>query len=214
MSTVGTQAFGKDALEIVYYSLYAKYGNKSIASSDPNQFKYKVFMTIFEYGPAWIKRLQIQEQLYKLDPSKAADLEAMSKGTIQFNNHAANPDTAPTTGTYEQLPGINVQNTSGAKRGLLESYAALNNLLITDVTEEFLEHFKKLFLKVVAPQRPLWYGPVEGDDSTVDIPDLNSSLYGNYRTNTFQQIWNKYDDFKDDYLDCGLPQVFTISEGD
>lgn len=62
--------FGRDAIETVYWLLMAKYANSSIASSDPNQFKLKVWMTIFEYAPAWKGRIQIQEQLFKLDPSK------------------------------------------------------------------------------------------------------------------------------------------------
>lgn len=199
------QIFGRDAIETVYWLLMAKYANSSIASSDPNQFKLKVWMTIFEYAPAWKGRIQIQEQLFKLDPSKAADIEKISKGSVQFSNQAANPDTTPTTGSFDQLPGINSQNTMGWKRGIMETYNTLNDLLITDVTEEFLDKFKKLFLKVVMPQKPLWYGPVEGDDSTEDVPDINSSLYGNYRTNTFQQIFPTYEDFLDDYEHNGIP---------
>lgn len=200
-----TTVFGKDTPEVIYGLLMATYANSAIASSDPGQFKLKVFKTIFEYGPAWYKRLQIQEQLFKLDPTKADDVEAMSKGSVQFNNHAANPNTEPTNGSFDQLPGINAQNTSGQKRGLLETYAALNNLLITDVTEEFIGMFKQLFIQIVCPQRPLWYGPVEGDDSEEDIPDINSSLYGNYRTNTFRQIWPEYKDFLGDYTANPIP---------
>ena len=206
-----TKIFGQDAIEALYWLLMAKYANSSIASSDPGQFKLKVFMTIFEYAPAWKGRLQIQEQLFKLNPGDATDMESISEGSVQFNNHAANPNTEPTTGSFDQLPGINAQNTSGQKRGILENYAALNNLLLTDVTEEFLGRFKPLFLKVVMPQKPLWYGPVEGDDSTEDVPDINSSLYGNYRTNTFRQIWpdtkesTGYQKFLADYSNCGIP---------
>lgn len=36
---------------LLYYLLYAKYGNSPIANRDENQFKYKVFGTIFQYGP-------------------------------------------------------------------------------------------------------------------------------------------------------------------
>ena len=35
-------------LEILYYLLYARYGNSHIASSDENQFKYQVYATIFQ----------------------------------------------------------------------------------------------------------------------------------------------------------------------
>lgn len=48
---------------LLYYLLYAKYGNSPIANRDETQFKYKVFSTIFEYGPTWEKRLDIQKTL-------------------------------------------------------------------------------------------------------------------------------------------------------
>lgn len=35
----------------VYYLIYARYGNDPIANFDVNQFKYKLFGIIFQYGP-------------------------------------------------------------------------------------------------------------------------------------------------------------------
>ena len=43
----------------LYYLLYARYGNSHITNSDENQFIYKVFALIFQYGPTWEKRLDI-----------------------------------------------------------------------------------------------------------------------------------------------------------
>lgn len=189
-----------DLIETLYYLLYAKYGNSSIASSDPNQFKYKVFTTIFEYAPAWKQRLLIQEKLFNLDP----DGEDVQKGTINIYNHAENPDTEPGTDAFEPLEGINMQNANTFVRGKLEGYALLNDLLLTDVTEEFLGRFKKLFIAFVGPQFPLWYKEVPGFEQEYE-DDINSSLYGNYRTNTFQQIWPSADDFKYDYEHNGIP---------
>ena len=40
----------------LFYLLYAKFGNSPIANLDENQFKYKLFSTVFMYGPAWEKR--------------------------------------------------------------------------------------------------------------------------------------------------------------
>lgn len=192
--------YTSDLIETLYYLLYAKYGNSSIASSDPNQFKYKVFMTVFEYGPAWKGRLKIQEKLFNLDP----DSEAVSNGSINVYNSAENPDTAPSTDSFEILQGINRQNTSNIKRGKLESYAVLNDLIKTDVTEEFLGKFKKLFIKFVAPQEPLWYENVPGYTGEY-TDDINSTLYGNYRTSTFQQVWPDAASFVSDYQTCGIP---------
>ena len=192
--------YTSDLIDTLYYLLYAKYGNSSIASSDPNQFKYQVFSTIFKYGPAWKGRLKIQEQLFNLEP----DSEDVQNGTINFYNHAENPDTAPETDAYQILEGINSQNTNLYKRGKLEGYSLLNDLINTDVTEEFLGKFKKFFIQVVMPQAPLWYQNVEGYDGEYS-DDVNSTVYGNYRTSTFQQIWEDADSFKYDYEHCGIP---------
>lgn len=47
----------------LYYLLYARYGNTPIANYDENQWKYKIFSVIFQYGPTWEKRLSMQETL-------------------------------------------------------------------------------------------------------------------------------------------------------
>ena len=185
----------------LYYLLYARYGNSSIASSDENQFKYKVFMTIFEYGAAWRIRLQLQEKLLntKVDGTEA------SHGTIMYYNHAENPDTAPGTGDFQALDGISSQNTSNVKRGKLEGYAMIGSLIDTDHTQWFLDKFKKLFIKVVTPQKPLWYPEVNNND-TEDIYYVNSEpLFGNYITKTFQEVWADWESFKADYDSCGIP---------
>lgn len=192
--------YTSDLIETLYYLLYAKYGNSSIASSDETQFKYKVFMTIFEYAPAWKQRLKIQEKLFNLDP----DSDDVTNSSIKINNHAENPDTEPGTDAFEPLAGINSQSASTLKRGKLEGYSMLNELLETDVTEEFLGRFKKFFIKFVAPQSPLWYSEVPGFEAEAE-DDINSSVYGNYRTNTFQQIWPSVTDFKYDYEHNGIP---------
>lgn len=197
--------YTNNLLKTLYYLLYAKYANSSIASSDVNQFKYKVFTTIFEYAPAWKKRLEIQEKLFNINLNEV-DPDYL-KGTMVMYNHAMNPDSEPNTSTYDTLPGINKQTVQTTKRGMLEGYSTLLELVNTDVTASFLSKFKKLFLTVVMPQAPLWYRSIGYlDDEEPDrIQDPNSSIYGNYRTNTFQQIWETYEDFEADYRACGIP---------
>ena len=41
-----------DNLQILYYLLYAKFCNSFITNLDENQWKFKVFSTIWKYGPA------------------------------------------------------------------------------------------------------------------------------------------------------------------
>lgn len=135
----------------LYYLLYSRYGNSVLASSDTNRFKYDVWATIFSYGPTWEKRLEIQGKLRNLTDDE------LFTGATQIYNHAYNPGTAPSTNTLDELTAINEQNTSKNKKGKMDAYAMLIALLETDVTESFLDKFKKLFLKVVQPELPLWY---------------------------------------------------------
>lgn len=137
--------------QTLYYLLYSRFGNSTIASSDTNRFKYDVWGTIFSYGPTWEKRLEIQEKLRELSD------DDLFTGATQIFNHAYNPGTAPSTGTLNELTAINEQNTNKHKKDKLNAYATLMSLLETDVTQQFLDKFKKLFLTVVQPELPLWY---------------------------------------------------------
>lgn len=142
--------------EILYYLLYARYGNSSIASSDEERFKYSLFSLIFQYGPAWEKKLSVQQSLRGLSGDQ------MLQGSILINNHVANPgDTASST-SITALTGVDDQNQTLYKKGILEGYNMLIELLEDDVTEYFIRKFQKLFLQFVNPEVPLWYVS-EGD---------------------------------------------------
>ena len=131
----------------LYYLLYARYGNSHITNSDEKQFIYK-----------WEKRLGIQASLRNLSE---ADILA---GAKQINNHSYNPSTAPSTATTEEFTTTDEQTSTHYKKSKLEAYALLNSLLETDVTGEFLDRFKSLFLTIVEPQLPLWYvTDIEGE---------------------------------------------------
>ena len=134
----------------LYYLLYAKYGNNPIASSDENRFKYAVWATIFKYGPTWEKRLEIQDKL------RALSEEDLLRSGRSIFNHAYNPSTEPSTSSIEELPGINEQNTNLYVKSKIDAYGSLMELLRTDVTEQFLGEFKKLF-KICLVENPLLY---------------------------------------------------------
>lgn len=135
----------------LYYLLYSRYGNSHVAFSDENQFRYALMSTIFMYGPTWEKRLEVQDILRKMTE------EELIKGGKAIYNHAFNPGTAPSTATLEELTAINDQNTTNYKKSKLEGYSTLLAVLETDVTEEFLSKFKKLFITVLEPDYPLLY---------------------------------------------------------
>lgn len=127
----------------LFFLLYAKFGNSAIANWDEEQFKYKLYSIMFQYGPTWQKRLEIQKKLRNL-----SDDELM-KGSKAIYNHAFNPSTDPSTSTIEEILTINDQNTTNFKKSKIEGYGLLLELLETDVTEEFLNRFKNLFATFV-----------------------------------------------------------------
>lgn len=145
------------SVQTLYYLLYSRYGNSTVASSDIYRFKYNVFSIIYQYGPTWEKRLDIQKKVRELTDTD------LFTGNTQIYNKALNPSTDPTTQTLEELEYINEQNTTKSKRGKLDAYAMQLSLLQTDVTGDFLDKFKRLFLTVVQPELSLWY-ITEGDD--------------------------------------------------
>ena len=149
----------------LYYLLYARYGNSSIANSDDNQFKYKIFSTIYIGGATWAKKQEIQDKLREMTEDE------ILAGTKAIYNHAFNPQTAPTTDTVDELEYINEQNTTKYKKSKLDGYALLWAILNDGVTETFLREFRYHFLVVVEPQLPLWYVTDISGDAVVDGQD-------------------------------------------
>lgn len=160
------------ALYTIWMLLHARYGNSTVASANEEQFKLKLFTTIFMYGPTWEKRLEIQKNVRDLMKDGKISDELLLGGKAIYNT-ALNPSqgivTTKTdadgnplpviegTNTLEELKYINQQNTTNYKKSLPEAYSILIGLLETDVTNQFLNQFRKLFLTVVSPEIPLWY---------------------------------------------------------
>lgn len=181
-------------LDLIYYLLLSNYANSVIASDDENRFKYKVFSTIFQYGPTWAKELEIQKEVRSLT---AEDLQ---EGVRNITNVAANPSTTPSTQDTEELPYVNNQNVSKTKRSKADGYALLLSLLKDDVTESFMKRFKPLFLNIVEPERPLWYATYD-DGATTDPGNLYDgvTLFGNFRNRYFSQIFPTFEDFETEW---------------
>ena len=134
-----------DNAVILYYLLYGKYGNSYITNMDENQFKFKLFSTIWKYGPTWEKKLEIQGNLRELSD---ADILV---GASAIYNHAFNPETTPTTQDRIELDYINDQNVTKYTKSQMDAYTQLWGLLATDVTEAFLANFSVLFKKFISP---------------------------------------------------------------
>ena len=139
------------SLKQFFYMLYAHYGNSHIAYSDENQFIYYMWSIIYQYGPTVIKKREIQDKL------RALSEEELRIGSKTIRNHSFNPSTAPATSTLDELLTINAQNTDNEKRSVLDGYANLLALLDEEVVDEFIHKFRRLFIKVLAPDYPLLY---------------------------------------------------------
>lgn len=146
---------------LTYYLLYNKYGNNPIANYDVNQFKFKVFGVMFQYGPAWATKLSIQEKVRSLG---VADDSEIYKGSKAIYNHAFNPETTPTTGDLTEINFINDQNTTSYKKSKLEGLATLAEVLRDDVTATYIDKFRKMFNPFVKPVAHTIYVEEEEED--------------------------------------------------
>lgn len=199
----------KGTMTTLYYLLWARYASSHIRSDYPQQWKMKIMMTVFEYGPTWSKRLEIQEKVRNMSDDE------IQKGTIMTYNSAMNPDGAPTTETWETLKGINSQNKNLYQRGKLDSYAYIDQILKTDVTREFVEKFKKFFDIMASPGMKLDYdlsniAQLQSMDLQYVSGNINEPLFGSYVTATFEEMFPTVADWLEFYRTCGIPT--TIPE--
>ena len=172
---------------MTYLLLFSRYGNNPIANYDITQFKNKIFTIIWQYGPAWEKRLSMQEDIRNLtlqEITQGTKTDWSSEGTqsqnnsgtdTTINNHAYNPSTAPTTQTTNELDyidqqqvakGSNTSTISGTDskttgqvvtKSKMDAYAQLWDLVATDVTNVYIAKFKNCFKQFVAPERRMIY---------------------------------------------------------
>lgn len=151
-------AISDEKARTLFYLLYAKYGNSTIASSDENRFKYDLYRIIWERGPAWEKKLNLQKKLRDMTEDEMIDAGR------QIFNRAENPSVDPSVLTDDELQYINGQTVAKNRKGKLESYALLLQLLEDDVTEIFLSRFARLFLSFVLSEIPILYES-EGEEN-------------------------------------------------
>ena len=142
---------------ITWQLLTAKYGSNPIANWSEEQFKIKVWQIMWQYGPTWVKRNDIQGEL------RALTADQIKAGDFSIYNTALNPATAPSTNDTTELNYINQQNTSRRTKSVLGAYNELMMLLETDVTAEYIDRFKKLFMVVVDPANTFIY-TTEGEE--------------------------------------------------
>lgn len=179
---------------MTYLLLFSRYGNNPIANYDVTQFKSKIFTIIWQYGPAWEKRLSMQSDIRNLtlqeitagtrtDWSSEGEQSQSNTGSdTTINNHAYNPSTAPSTQSTTELDYIDQQNvakgtdtrtisgtdskTTGqtVTKSKMDAYAQLWELVATDVTNDYIAKFKKCFKQFVAPERSMIYVTEDEED--------------------------------------------------
>lgn len=129
-------------LETLFVMLYAKHGTDPIVSANEEQWICRVALTTKSYAPTYLKKNSIQAAL------RALDLDELREGYKNIFNHAINPSTKPSTDNTEELPYINDQTVNKGKRGPADAYAYLWDILNSNLTEDFLRKYDKLFSKV------------------------------------------------------------------
>ena len=101
----------------LYYLLYARYGNTPIANYDENQWKYKMFSIIFQYGPTWEKRLNIQDTLRGLQISDLVDNgsfhELFSHSGSETSSKTGSDNNTRTLNTTEKNTGTSTLANTG-----------------------------------------------------------------------------------------------------
>lgn len=133
------------SLQALYWLLYSRYGANPIANYTVSLFKSKIVAITFAKGPTWEKRLDLQKKLRNL-----TDDELLT-GSKTILNKALHDERQPGTDTSEELPYMNAQDVSKIKRSKIDAYSYLMDVLKTDVTEDFVQSFAKLFSKFVSP---------------------------------------------------------------
>lgn len=101
----------------LYYLLYARYGNTPIANYDENQWKYKMFSIIFQYGPTWEKRLDVQNTLRGLQISDLVDNgsfhELFSHSASETSSKTGSDNNTRTLNTTEKNTGTSTLANTG-----------------------------------------------------------------------------------------------------
>lgn len=140
-----------EVVPTVFYLLMSRYRNNHPMSYDENRFKADLFSIIFAYGPSWEANLKIQKEFRDL-----IGTDELTDGSTTIANHANNPSTIPAP-QFGLIGTIDDQNATKRKKPKIEAYAGLAGVLKTDITNQFLEKFRRLFRVIVEPDGNLVY---------------------------------------------------------
>lgn len=134
-----------------FYSLMAgRKGNNqaTVRQEYIERWKMRFEGILWQYGPAWMKNLNVQKEIRSLS------MDELRKGTLMISSTALNPAQQP-SGTFEgtdipQVKTLDSQNTQQTRKGYVDAYNDLSIILENDVTEPFLRKFDALFKKILS----------------------------------------------------------------
>ena len=179
----------------LYYLLYARYGNTPIANYDENQWKYKMFSIIFQYGPTWEKRLDIQTTLRGLQIADLIDngsYRALSSQSGSATSSKTGSDNnTRTLNTTEKNTGTSALANTGtdttASTGT-QSVARTGTVGTTGETEDIKNH---AFNPSTAPAQNA-YSPLNYiNEQHATKNDVNSTVTNNLTDTTTNDLENQ-----------------------
>ena len=179
----------------LYYLLYAKYGNTPIANYDENQWKYKMFSIIFQYGPTWEKRLDIQTTLRGLQISDLLDNGSYraisSQSGSETSSKTGSDNNTRTLNTTEKNTGTSAVANTGtdttASTGT-QSVARTGTVGTTGETEDIKNH---AFNPSTAPAQNA-YSPLSYiNEQHATKNDVNSTVTNNLTDTTTNDLENQ-----------------------
>ena len=179
----------------LYYLLYARYGNTPIANYDENQWKYKMFSIIFQYGPTWEKRLDIQTTLRGL---QIADL--IDNGSYRALSSQSGSETSSKTGSDNNTRTLNTTEKNTGTSALAntgtdttastgtQSVARTGTVGTTGETEDIKNH---AFNPSTAPAQNA-YSPLNYiNEQHATKNDVNSTVTNNLTDTTTNDLQNQ-----------------------
>lgn len=134
-------------LEVIYTLLYSNYGNSHFKSYNRGLIIGKTFSIIYMKGSLWEKKLEIQEELYKMDLSSPE----LRLGTKAIYNMAINDAGVPSTATLTEIETINKQNTTNYIKNKYDALEDLYSSLRNEATSAFIKSFDVLFANCFVP---------------------------------------------------------------
>ena len=179
----------------LYYLLYARYGNTPIANYDENQWKYKMFSIIFQYGPTWEKRLNIQDTLRGLQISDLVDngsfKELFSHSASETSSKTSSDNNTRTLNTTEKNTGTSTLANTGTDTTNstgTQSVAHTGTVGTTGETEDIKNH---AYNPGTAPAQNA-YSPLNYiNEQHATKNDVNSTVTNNLTDTTTNDLENQ-----------------------